>query len=40
MSDMILWSPVNENAYLNINCKEYFKNLLATTSMHAKARMA
>jgi hypothetical protein len=39
VSDIILLSPVNENAYLRIDRAEYFKNLLATTSMHEKARM-
>ena len=38
-SDIILRSPVNENAYLRIDRAEYFNNLLATTSMHEKARM-
>ena len=38
-SDIILRSPVDENAYLKIDRSEYFKNLLATTSMHEKARM-
>ncbi len=39
-SGIILQSPVDENAYLKIDRAEYFKNLLATTSMHEKARMA
>jgi hypothetical protein len=38
-SDIILWSLVNENAYLKINSAEYFKNLKATALMHEKARM-
>jgi hypothetical protein len=38
-SDIILRSLVNENAYLKIDSAEYFKNFLATTSMHKKARM-
>ncbi len=38
-SDIILRSPVNENAYLTIDRAEYFKYLLVTTSMHEKARM-
>jgi hypothetical protein len=38
-SDIILWSPVIENAYLKIDRAEYFKNLLATTSMHEKTKM-
>ncbi len=38
-SDIIFRSPVNENAYLKIDLADYFKNLLATTSMHEKARM-
>ena len=38
-SDIILRSPVNENAYFRIDHAEYFKNLLATTSMHEMARM-
>ncbi len=29
---------MDENAYLKINRAEYFKNLLATSSMHEKAR--
>jgi hypothetical protein len=38
-SYIILRSPVNENAYLRIDRADYFKNLLATTSMHETARM-
>ncbi len=35
-SDIILLSPVNENAYLKIYHAKYLRNLLA---MHKKARM-
>jgi hypothetical protein len=38
-SDIILRSPMNETAHLKIDRAEYFKNLLATTSMHEKSRM-
>jgi hypothetical protein len=39
-TDMVLWSPVDENAYLKIDRDQYFKNLLSTTTMLEKARMA
>jgi hypothetical protein len=32
--EIILRSPVNENAYLKKDSAEYFKNLLATILMH------
>ena len=41
-TDMVLQSPVDENAYLKIDLDQYFKNLLSTTTMREKleARMA
>ncbi len=36
----MLLSPVDENAYHKIDHDEYFKNLLSTTTMREKARMA
>ena len=38
-TDIVLRSPVDPNAYLKIDCDEYFKNLLLTTTMHEKAWM-
>ena len=37
---LILKSNVEENAFLRIGQEDYFKNLLATTNCHEKARMA
>ena len=36
---LILKSNVEENAFLRIGREDYFKNLLATTNCHEKARM-
>jgi hypothetical protein len=35
---LILQSNVEENAFLRIGREDYFKNLLATTNCHEKAR--
>ena len=37
---MVLRSPVDENAFFKIDRDDYFKNLLSTTTMRKKARMA
>ncbi len=37
---LILQSPTEPNAYLNIEQETFFANLMATTSVHQKAMMA